>query len=143
MNVKKAEELGQICWVAGDIVTTGEGFTTTVNWNVVLQVPKVAVIVYMALTFPVLPFNKVWLIEVCPICAVAPVNPVPVGIPQLYNTPVETISGSVFGGEYVKPDPEQVVNDLFVMTGFGFTVTITLNVLVQILGETPTLAVTK
>jgi hypothetical protein len=75
-------------------------------------------------------FVSVWLILGCPITwALPPVTPpVTTGEPHVYNVPVGTIVlavGTPLAGVTVNAVPLHIVAVCAVMTGFGFTVTVT------------------
>jgi hypothetical protein len=56
------------------------------------------------------------------------IEPVTVGTPQLYVVPTGTISEPPFTGVLLNEAPLQAVRDFAAITGFGFTVTVTVNV---------------
>ena len=72
----------------------------------------------------------------------APVMPTGEVTVQVYVVPAGTTSGSVLVGVTVKAVAEQIVCVTLAITGFGFTVTVTVKVLLHAVGAVPEVAVT-
>ena len=102
------------------MVVVGFTVTTTLN-DVPEQLPVVGVTEYVAVTadapvFVKVPEILVWAVPVAP-----PVNPVPVGVAQLYVVPVGTVPLVPSTGVKLKASPLHIVTDIAVTAGTGFT----------------------
>jgi hypothetical protein len=114
----------------------GTGFTLTMMVNGLPThapaAPEVGVTVYVAVCTVLVGFTSVWLIEVCDVCALEPViPPVTTGAGHVYVVFVGTIVAAVGTpsvGLTENAVPLQIAGFWFAMTGFGLTVTVTVNV---------------
>ena len=87
---------------------------------------------------------NVWLtlVKTPTVSLLVPVIPVTGATVQVYNVVLGTISVPEFIGVVVKAVPLQIVAILLAISGVGFTVTVIVNVLLQVFGEVPDVAVT-
>jgi hypothetical protein len=105
------------------------------------QVPEVGVIVYTPETSDAVVFVSVPLIT-DPLPEEPPVNPLPEGADHVYVVAAGTIPSVIFAGVNENALPLHTVSGLLLIAGFGFTVTVTVNVLVHVFGAVPDVAVT-
>jgi hypothetical protein len=125
---------------------TGFGFMVTVTVNVaptqLPAAPDVGVTVYVAVTGALVLLVSVPVID-APLPAAPPVKPTPAGAPHAYVVPAGTmVTGGALTGVTVKVPPLQIVAVWLGITGFGFMVTVTVNVAPTQLPAAPDVGVT-